>query len=148
VCDDCGCEAIPVIESLMDDHAAMAVWARRITETLEQQRSADVGALTHQLAGCFRHHVEVEHVGLFSQLREAGEASEQVDRLSSESHRLSNDLSDPALSWQSDRLRTLLADVVRYGKVENEELYPLALRRLPTRQWGPIENVHQRMLTV
>jgi hemerythrin-like domain-containing protein len=147
MCYQCGCEAEAVIQSLMDDHVVIAARIRRIREVMSAPRPGAVSPLTADLADTLAHHGATEEAGLFVELRRCGQAADLVARLSHECIRLVTRLSDPAVMAQSDRFQTLLADVVRYARIEDDELYPLALQYLPNEYWGPIENVHQLMLT-
>jgi Hemerythrin HHE cation binding domain len=147
MCHDCDCEAIPVIESLTSDHTAIAARVRRITQYLDQQRLTEIRPVTTELARYLAHHAMTEELGLFAQLRQAGETPQEVATLSFEGERLSRTLGDPDVAMQPDRLRALLAELLHYGEIETEQLYPLARQRLPNEQWGPIEDVHQLMIT-
>lgn len=147
MCHECGCQAVAVIKSLMDDHTAIAARVGRIDQALERHRFMELSALTAELAETFAHHDAVEEAGIFDQLRHAGKAAEAVTALADERRRLSSGLVDPAVITNPDQLRNLLGSLLRYAQVEDEELYPVALQVLPNERWGRIEDVHQLMLT-
>jgi hypothetical protein len=71
MCSYCGCEAEPVIESLMADHAWIAARVRAIRQALEHRDSDSLGWLVRELAETFVRHTTLEEEGLFSQLRSA-----------------------------------------------------------------------------
>jgi hemerythrin-like domain-containing protein len=147
MCSYCGCEAEPVVEALMADHGWIASRVRAIEQALETERTDDVGWLVAGLAEAFAHHAQLEESGLFAQLREAGEAVEEVDRLIEEHRRLIAGLSaQPAA--EPARLRGLLADLIRHAEIEDTDLFPFAMQMLPNECWGLVEEVHQQLLAV
>jgi hypothetical protein len=147
MCRECGCEAVPVIKSLVADHVGLAARVRRITQTLDERRDSAIAVLAEEFTSIFDHHSAVEDVGLFAQLRETGIESGEVKHLLQERRRLRAELSAAEIAGQPQRLRAVLAEVVAFGQEEIEELYPAALRKLPTDRWGEIEDQHQLMLT-
>ena len=148
VCSHCGCDAIPVIEALMADHAVMAANVRRIERALDAQKPVSANSLTAELARSFAHHRLVEHAGLFSQLLEAGELQERIDRLELEDAQLSAALVEADARTQPERLRRVLAQLVVHNNLENNEVFPLALQLLPLERWGAVEAIHQRFLVM
>jgi hypothetical protein len=147
MCTDCGCLAVPVIEALREDHLAIAARVRRISEALDERRLLAAAHFTAELADMFAHHVSIEQAGLFAQLSEAGDTTRELDRLIEAQTELSAELSDARVVEDAPRLRRLLGDVLRVGELEDIELYPYALQRLPVARWGLIEEVHQLLLT-
>ena len=147
MCRHCGCEAVGVIESLVADHAGLTARVRRITEALDERGVGPIAILTEEFMSMFDHHSAVEDAGLFAQLRETGVEVEEVEHLLEERRRLRSELYSSAIDRQPQRLRLVLAEVLVFGQEEIEELYPAALRSLPTDRWGEIEDEHQLMLT-
>ena len=147
MCSYCGCEAEPVVNTLMDDHAAIGVQARRITEELDDRHFHRAEELVAELAGFFDHHARMEEAGLFAQLRRAGEATEEVDRLVGEHRRLLGGLRRPDVAEGPHELRTLLMDLLRHAEVEDTDLFPFAMQVLPNPSWDMAEQAHQLLLT-
>jgi len=132
----------------MADHAAMAVKARHIERALDAQSPMSASSLTTELARSFAHHRLVEHEGLFSQLLEAGELHERVERIEAEDARLCTALQEADAGARPDQLRRLLADLMVHNDLENNEVFPLALELLPLERWGAVEAIHQRFLVI
>ena len=147
MCSHCGCEAVPVIETLMDNHTEIAARVRRIIQALDEHRLVQAAEFTTQLAATFAHHTAIEEAGLFAQLKESGTTTDDLDRLVIEHARLRAALGDPGFISEPSRLRTVLADLLRHAQGEDTNLFPLALQVLPTQRWDLIEAVHQQLLT-
>lgn len=147
MCSYCGCEAEPVVETLMDDHAAIAGRTRRITDALAERRYRLAEALVAELARFFNHHRRMEEAGVFAQLRRAGEATEEVDRLIGEHRRLCAGLGRPDIVEHPHELRVLLGELSGHAETEDTDLFPFAMQTLPNPSWDLVEHAHQQLLT-
>lgn len=148
MCSYCGCEAEPVIRSLMSDHAAIATRARRIRGALADNHLDAARRDVAELASFFEHHGRVEEAGLFAQLREAGEAAGEVTGLEGDHRRLIAGLSRPDLVEHRQDLEQLLAELLAHAEVEDNDLFPFAMQVLPNPCWALVEQVHQELLVV
>jgi hemerythrin-like domain-containing protein len=147
MCSYCGCEAEPLIQSLTDDHAAIADLAYRIDQHLDRQDRTQAKAALGELARRFWSHSRAEETGLFSELAAAGEASRELNRLLDDHRRLRPQLADPALLDQPDRLRQVLAKLSNHAETEDDDLFPFALQVLPASSWNRInESVPSKSL--
>lgn len=138
MCSYCGCEAEPVIERLMDDHALISDLSYRIRDALASGRLGDAESLTGRLASEFERHTRIEEGGLFAQMREAGEAAEEVDGLIADHERLRPALAQPGLTRDPGRLLERLAEVTRHAEIEDNDLFPFALQQLPNERWAAL----------
>ncbi|HET6966309.1 MAG TPA: hemerythrin domain-containing protein [Acidimicrobiales bacterium] len=138
MCSYCGCEAEPVIERLMDDHALISDLIYRIRDALDSGRPGDADSLTARLSAEFDRHSRSEEAGLFAQLREAGEAVDEVDDLVADHERLRPALAQPGPAADPDGLRELLSAVTRHAEVEDNDLFPFALQQLPNERWAAL----------
>ncbi len=138
MCSYCGCEAEPVIERLMDDHALISDLIYRIREALADGRGGEAESLAGRLSAEFSRHSRIEEAGLFAQLREAGEAVEELDGLIADHELLRPALAQPALAADPDRLYALLSAVTRHAEVEDNDLFPFALQQLPNERWAAL----------
>jgi hemerythrin-like domain-containing protein len=135
MCSYCGCEAEPVIERLMDDHALIGDLIYRIRDAVASGRDGEARSVTARLAAEFERHTRIEEAGLFAQLREAGEALEEVDALIADHRLLRPALAEADLAADPARLGELLDEVVRHAEVEDNDLFPFALQQLPNERW-------------
>ncbi len=140
MCSYCGCEAEPVIEALMADHAWIASRVRAITRALGQNDTGNVQLLAAELAEEFGRHAALEEAGLFTQLREAGEAVDEVERLTVEHRQLAEGFSASVKSG-GDSLGILLAMLMRHAQAEDNDLFPYAMQMLPNECWEEISRV-------
>lgn len=147
MCSYCGCEAEPVIETLMGDHAAIGVRARRITDALDGRHFRLAEELVAELAGFFDRHARMEEAGLFAQLRRADEATEELDRLVGEHRRLLGGLGRPDIVENPHQLRVLLVELRRHAEIEDTDLFPFAMQVVPNPSWDLVEQAHQQLLT-
>lgn len=135
MCSYCGCEAEPVIDRLMDDHALIGDLVYRIRHALGSEHGAEVDSLTARLAIEFERHSRIEEGGLFAQLREAGEAVEEVDGLIADHVLLRAALARPEPATDAGRLQDLLSFITRHAEIEDNDLFPFALQQLPNERW-------------
>jgi hemerythrin-like domain-containing protein len=138
MCSYCGCEAETAIAALMADHAVIADLAYRIDRALTEERDDDARVLTSTLAEVFARHSLEEEAGLFAGLRQAGEATESLDRLVAEHRYLRPALSAPGVVDNPERLRRILADLAEHAEVEDSDLFPFAVQRLPDARWAEL----------
>ncbi len=117
MCSYCGCEAEPVIDRLMDDHALISDLVYRIRHALDSERPGDADALTQRLAVEFERHSRIEEGGLFAQLREAGEAVEEVEGLVADHVLLRAALARPQPADDPRRLQDLLVFLTRHAEI-------------------------------
>ncbi|MHB8247235.1 MAG: hemerythrin domain-containing protein [Acidimicrobiales bacterium] len=136
MCSYCGCEAEPVMQGLMDDHAEIAGVARKIAAAIDEGAVSAVVERTLELSQLFDRHTAREEAGLFHQLQLAGEAVAEVDRLLADHRRLRAGLSDPATASRPEQLRQLLTDLLDHAEIEETDLFPYALQVLPGGSWG------------
>lgn len=138
MCSYCGCEAEPVIERLMEDHALISDLIYRIGEALDSGCPEEAERLTATVAAEFERHSRGEEGGLFAQMTEAGEAVEEVERLVSEHRFLRPALREKGLAGDPTRLRSLLSMVTRHAEIEDNDLFPFALQQLPNERWASL----------
>ncbi len=138
MCSYCGCEAEPVIERLMDDHALISDLIYRVGEALDAGCPDDAARLTARLAAEFERHSRIEEAGLFAQMTEAGEAVEELERLLGEHRLLRPALHEAGLAADPSRLRALLSTLTRHAEVEDNDLFPYALQQLPNERWAAL----------
>jgi hypothetical protein len=138
MCSYCGCEAEAVIAGFMADHARIGDLEYRILQAIDDQRLDDAAGLTRELAEVFARHSLSEEAGLFAQLRQKGEAIEEVDRLVGEHRRLRPSLAAEDLISHPKRLRQLLAELALHAEVEDNDLFPFAIQMLPDDCWAEL----------
>lgn len=147
MCSYCGCEAEPVIATLMDDHAAIGSLVREVEKYLDAGDVERAFACAADVAVMFSRHAQVEERGLFRQLQAAGEGTDEVTQLLTDHREIRAGLIVAAQSRDSGLLRRVLARLVVHAQTEDNDLFPFALQRLPNEHWSLIEDVHQEMLT-
>lgn len=135
MCSYCGCEAESIISDLMEDHAVIADLGYRVNRALDADRLEEARRLASQVDQLFARHSSKEESGLFAQLRAAGDALDEVDRLEAEHRYLRSGLSDPGVVDAPDRLRQLLGDLARHAEIEETDLFPFAIQQLPDAAW-------------
>lgn len=138
VCSYCGCEAETAISRLMADHAAIADLVYRILRLVDGGDVNDAGVLAAELADLFLEHSLGEEEGLFAELRQAGEAVEETDRLVDDHKNLRAALSEAGLVLDGPRLRHVLSELVRHAEVEDSDLFPYAMQQLPDARWAEL----------
>jgi len=141
MCSYCGCEAEAVISALMADHAAIGDLAYGMGQALDEQRLDRAARLAGELAEAFARHSLLGEAGLFGRLREAGVATEEVDRLVADHERLRPALSAPNATGDPRRLRRLLLELTRHAEVEDDDLFPFAMQQLPDYCWAELAPV-------
>jgi len=146
MCSYCGCEAEPVIAVLMDDHATIASLVRDIEKCLDQGDLSSAFQCAADLEVMFRCHARTEERGLFSQLRAADEAVEEVALLEADHREILAGMSVAAGARDTGLLRQALDRLTVHAQTEDNDLFPFALQRLPNENWALIEEVHQAML--
>jgi hypothetical protein len=129
----------------MADHAWISTRVRWIKEALDRRDTDGLGSLVAGLAKTFAHHAAVEEAGLFTQLRGAGEALEEVAELIADHRRIVAGLTADTAS-SPDQLRRVLDELVCHAQVEDNDLFPYAMQMLPNERWGQVEEIHQRMM--
>ena len=144
MCSYCGCESESVIKALMDDHVAISAIAGRIVDGLDRRQFGFVEPLVRELADFFDNHRREEEAGLFAQLRDAGEARKEVERLIAEHRWLSGGLSRADIVERPGDLRRLLLALHRHAVTEDTDLFPYAMQMLPDGSWALAEEVHRR----
>ena len=147
VCSYCGCEAEPVIALLMDDHATVASLIRDAERRLENGDIDRAFEAAADIQIIFGRHSRMEEKGLFAQLQAAGEASDEVAALTAEHRKITAGLSAAAGARDGILLRRVLEFLAAHAQIEDNDLFPFALQRLPNERWGYVEEVHQAMLT-
>ena len=146
MCEFCGCEAVPVIEGLMADHVWITTRVHRILDAVDRCETEHLEWQVAGLARTFTHHALVEEAGLLAELADAGQAGEEVMRLTAEHRQIEAGLASYRVS-SLDQLRAVLALLLRHDQDEDDRLFPLAMQNLPTERWDRVEVVHQVMLT-
>ena len=140
MCSYCGCEAEPVIEELMADHADISDMAYRILGAVERGDAATAERVLGQVADRFARHSATEESGLFAQLRAAGEAVDEVDRLMGDHRRFRAELRQPGLVSRPAELRAILMDLTVHAETEDDDLFPFAIQVLPATQWDTLNS--------
>lgn len=138
MCSYCGCEAEPVVQALMAEHASIASGVYRLREALADGPVEAAQALVAGLSDEFDRHSRGEEAGLFAQLLLAGEAVEEVARLTEEHVGLRAGLGDPTITARHEELGKLLDELTRHAETEDNDLFPFALQRLPDRAWSEV----------
>ena len=138
MCSYCGCEAEPVIEELMADHADISDMAYRILGAVERGDAPTAERVLVEVADRFARHSEMEEAGLFAQLRATGEAVEEVERLTGDHRRFRTELRQPGLVRRPAELRSLLMDLTVHAETEDDDLFPFAIQVLPALQWDSL----------
>ena len=138
MCSYCGCEAEPVIEELMADHADISDLAYRIIGAVERGDTGNAERMLADVADRFARHSEAEEAGLFAQLRAAGEATEEVERLVGDHRRFRPALRQPGLATRPAELRALLLELTVHAETEDDDLFPFAIQVLPAARWDTL----------
>jgi hypothetical protein len=138
MCSYCGCEAEAVIAGFMADHAKISDLGYRIGRALDDRRLAEAAGLTQELAEIFARHSFWEETGLFAQLRQRGEAIEEIDRLVGEHRRIRPALAAEDVVCDVERLRQLLDELAHHAEVEDNDLFPFAMQLLPDACWAKL----------
>lgn len=141
MCSYCGCEAEPLITTLMGDHAVIADLAYRVGQAIDSGDAGGAGVLMADLAGRFEVHSLKEDAGLFAELSAAGEAVTEIERLLADHRRLRPLLASPDLTGHPDRLRAALADLELHAQTEDNDLFPYALQVLPAASWDRVNQI-------
>lgn len=144
MCSYCGCEAEPVIESLMQDHAVISHLVYRVRRELAAGDVARAAELTADLAREFEVHSLGEEAGLFAEMSAAGEARAEIDRLIADHVRLRAALAEPGVLADpvaAATLRVVLDDLVAHAETEDDDLFPFALQVLPAAAWDRINQL-------
>jgi hemerythrin-like domain-containing protein len=122
----------------MADHAKIGDLEYRICRALDAQRMNEAADLTQKLAALFARHSAWEEAGLFAQLRQRGEAVEEIDRLVGEHRRLCQALAPEDPGNDVERLRQLLVELAHHAEVEDNDLFPFAMQLLPDACWAEL----------
>jgi hypothetical protein len=138
MCSYCGCDGESAIAALMADHAVIGDLAYRIGRAVDDERLEVAAGLTAQLAEAFTRHSLLEEAGLFAQMRQAGAATDEIDRLVADHERLRPALSAPDPTSDPSRLRRLLTELTRHAEVEDDDLFPFAMQQLPDARWAEL----------
>lgn len=138
MCSYCGCEAQPSVAALMKDHGVIADLCYEINRALLAGDADRVRPMVEELAARFGAHSLAEESGLFAELRAAGEATAELDRLVDDHVHLRERLAERAPTRGPEQLRATLADLARHAETEDSDLFPFALQALPASAWARI----------
>lgn len=146
MCEFCGCEAVPVIEGLMADHVWITSRVHRILDAVDHCETEHLEWQVAGLATAFTHHAMLEEAGLLAELTAAGQAGDDVRRLTAEHRQIEAGLASYRVS-SLDQLRAVLGQLLRHDRDEDDQVFPFAMQNLPIERWDRVEVVHQVMLT-
>lgn len=150
MCEYCGCQAIPAISLLTQEHDHVASLISQVRAAHEQGDVAEMAALATRIAAVLGPHTAVEEEGLFPAL--AGEFPDQVDRLVGEHRQIERVLGDAAGAVPADpawpaQLMMALWQLREHILDEQDDVFPTALSRLEPGDWDAIDVVRERVGT-
>jgi hypothetical protein len=137
VCTYCKCGPETELCSLANDHAEMGDLASEIGAALDADQLGRAQELMSKLLNLFDAHVAEEESGLFRQLEDAGEASEEVGWLEAEHRALRRELS-VAVSEDLRSVRGPLSDLCRHADREDCDLFRFAQQVLSDERWASL----------
>ncbi|HEY7595571.1 MAG TPA: hemerythrin domain-containing protein [Actinophytocola sp.] len=150
MCDCCGCQALPAISLLTQEHDHVANLVSHVRAAHERGDVPEMATLATQIAAVLGPHTTVEEEGLFPVL--AGEFSGQCDRLVGEHRRIEQVLGEAADGVPSDpdwpgRLMAALWQLREHILDEQDDVFPTALSRLEPADWDAVDAIRQRVAT-
>lgn len=144
MCGHCGCQGVPVIGELRDEHVALAEDAHAVRRALGVgDRSAAVACLAGMVAHLTRH-VQREERGIFTALREQGDFADEVEAL--EGEHVALDEAIAALDAEGADFDGLVLGLLEEldAHIEREDLgiFPVSVVTLGAAGWATVERAH------
>lgn len=149
MCEYCGCQDIPAIAQLTDEHDEIRSVAR---DAVSASRSGDHCAATRatrRLLDMLAPHTEIEERGLFPAM--AGEFVEHTATLIGEHRSLEAELGElasspsPADGW-ARRLDAAVGDLFNHILREQDGLFPASLSVLTSAQWDHLDDIRAEVV--
>lgn len=149
MCVHCGCQGVPAIGELRDEHAALVEDAHAVRRALGAgDRPAAVARLTDLVAHLTRH-VQREERGIFTALREQGDFAEEVAALEGEHLTLDAAIAslDPVADDFDGRVLRLLAELDEHIEREDLGIFPVSVVTLGAAGWATVDRAHADLPT-
>jgi hypothetical protein len=149
VCEYCGCQDVPAIAALTEEHDEIRAAARDASRAASRE---DLGAATEaagRLLALLRPHTEIEERGLFPAM--AGEFADHVASLEDDHRRIDATLvsiaaGEPGPDW-AGRLHGGLAALFTHILREQDGLFPAALAVLTPSQWDILDRTRAEIIS-
>ena len=150
MCEYCGCQSLPAIETLTREHEAVV---NLIGEVRAARRTGDMprlAAVARRIAAVLAPHTAVEEGGLFPAL--VADFPERIAALEAEHRQIEAVLGEAAAgvpadpSWP-DRLMDALGTLREHILKEQDGVFPAALAGLDPEQWDAVDAVRARVGT-
>ena len=144
MCQHCGCQSIPAIALLTEEHDAIVTIIGKIREDLRDGRLDAAASGCQQILAVLGPHTRVEEQGLFPPMRV--EFPDQVDQLEAEHRSIEAVLSEakdgtPADPQWPTRLRAALHDLRDHILKEQNGVFPASLAILRPEDWDLIDQI-------
>lgn len=148
MCEYCGCQEVPVITKLTDEHDRL----RELARDLEQAADADDFPTARVAADAMRAvlgpHTAVEEFGLFPLL--SGEFPDRMGALVDEHHSIDavlvalSDAITPSAGWQQLAHR-VTTDLFEHILREQDGVFPAALSTLDAADWDSVDAIREQL---
>lgn len=148
MCDYCGCQAVPAISVLTEEHDHVATLISHVRAAHARGDVTTMAELARQIAATLGPHTAVEEEGLFPVL--AGEFPDQVERLTGEHRQIQRVLDEAGDATPTDRtwparLMAALWELREHTLNEQDDVFPTALSRLDPADWAAVDAVRDRV---
>lgn len=150
MCEYCGCQNVPAINLLTQEHDHVVNLISRVRAAHERSDTEMMAAVVRQIAAILGPHTAVEEAGLFPAL--AGEFPDQIDRLTDQHRDIEHVLGEAAHTTPTDptwpaRLVNALWRLREHILDEQDGVFPAALSRLDPADWDTIDTIRTRVGT-
>jgi hemerythrin-like domain-containing protein len=147
VCEYCGCQDVPAIAALTEEHDEIRAVARDASKAAGRADHGAAADAAQRLLTLLRPHTEIEERGLFPAM--AGEFADHVTSLADDHRRMDDVLAavasgQPQPDW-ADRLRQCLAELFAHILREQDGLFPAALSVLTPQQWDVLDKARSEV---
>lgn len=151
MCDHCGCEAVPAISLLTEEHEHLANLISHVRAAHARGDATAMAELAARIAATLGPHVVVEEEGIFPAL--AGEFPDQVERLADEHRQILAVLDEargatPTDSTWPARLMNALWQLREHTLNEQDDVFPTSLSRLAPADWDAVDAVRDHVGSV
>lgn len=136
MCDHCGCQGFPLIESLTQQHRHIQEAAGLLRRAIGRGEHEAARRLLTALTGLLVPHVTAEEQGLFAELRTDETIRATIEQLCAEHIRLEETLRQPPSDEQGwTQVLAVLDLLAEHIFKEEYGVFPAAVVMLPTPVW-------------
>ena len=141
MCEYCGCQDVPAIAALTEEHDEIRAVARVAAQAARSADRAPAAAATERLLALLGPHTEIEERGLFPAM--AGEFADHVASLQADHRRIEAVFAEIATGdgrpgWV-ERLDAALAELFTHILREQDGLFPATLSVLTPDDWEALD---------